>query len=68
LPRWREAELQKSLGVLAGGIVEGRTTFANITKYILNTVSANFGSMATVAAASLFLRFIPLLPSQVLLN
>jgi P-type Mg2+ transporter len=60
--------LQKSLAVLAGGIVEGRTTFANITKYILNTVSANFGNMATVAAASLFLRFIPLLPSQILLN
>jgi Mg2+-importing ATPase len=60
--------LQKSLAVLAGGIVEGRKTFANITKYILNTVSANFGNMATVAAASLFLRFIPLLPSQILLN
>ena len=54
--------------MLAGGIVEGRTTFANITKYILNTASANFGNMATVAAASLFLRFIPVLPSQVLLN
>jgi Mg2+-importing ATPase len=60
--------LEKSLGVLAGGIVEGRKTFANITKYILNTVSANFGNMATVAASSLFLRFIPLLPSQILLN
>jgi P-type Mg2+ transporter len=60
--------LQKSLGVLAGGIVEGRKTFANITKYILNTISANFGNMATVAASSLFLSFIPLLPSQILLN
>ena len=60
--------LEKSLAVLAGGIVEGRKTFANITKYILNTVSANFGNMSTVAVSSLFLRFIPLLPSQILLN
>lgn len=60
--------LQKSLGVLAGGIVEGRKTFANITKYILNTISANFGNMFTVAVSSLFLSFIPLLPSQILLN
>jgi Mg2+-importing ATPase len=59
--------LRKSLAVLAGGIVEGRRTFANITKYILNTVSANFGNMITVAAASLFLPFLPLLPSQILL-
>ncbi|HEY8257467.1 MAG TPA: HAD-IC family P-type ATPase, partial [Gemmatimonadales bacterium] len=55
--------LRKSLAVLAGGILEGRKTFANITKYILNTVSANFGNMITVAASSLCLRFIPLLPS-----
>lgn len=60
--------LQKSLDVLAGGIVEGRKTFANITKYILNTISANFGNMSTVAVSSLFLSFIPLLPSQILLN
>jgi Mg2+-importing ATPase len=59
--------LRKSLAVLARGIVEGRRTFANITKYILNTVSANFGNMITVAAASLFLPFLPLLPSQILL-
>jgi len=60
--------LQKSLDVLAGGIMEGRKTFANITKYILNTISANFGNMSTVAVSSLFLSFIPLLPSQILLN
>lgn len=60
--------LQKSLRVLAGGIVEGRKTFANITKYILNTISANFGNMSTVAISSIFLPFIPLLPSQILLN
>ena len=60
--------LQKSLQVIADGIVGGRKTFANITKYILNTISANFGNMATVALSSLFLQFIPLLPSQILLN
>ncbi|HEU4697849.1 MAG TPA: magnesium-translocating P-type ATPase [Gemmatimonadales bacterium] len=60
--------LRKDLTVLAGGIVEGRKTFANITKYLYNTVSANFGNMLTVALASLFLPFIPLLPSQILLN
>ena len=60
--------LQKSLRVLSSGIKEGRKTFANITKYILNTISANFGNMFTVAFSSLFLKFIPLLPSQILLN
>jgi Mg2+-importing ATPase len=60
--------LRKSLRVLAQGIVEGRKTFSNITKYVLNTVSANFGNMVTVAISSLFLSFIPLLPSQILLT
>lgn len=60
--------LRKSLRVLAHGITEGRKTFSNITKYVLNTVSANFGNMVTVAVSSLFLAFIPLLPSQILLN
>jgi Mg2+-importing ATPase len=60
--------LRKSLRVLAQGIVEGRKTFSNITKYVLNTVSANFGNMLTVAASSVFLTFIPLLPSQILLT
>ncbi|MFZ2456326.1 MAG: magnesium-translocating P-type ATPase [Candidatus Altiarchaeia archaeon] len=60
--------LKKSLYVLADGIKAGRKTFANINKYIFNTVSANFGNMFTVAASSLFLKFIPLLPSQILLN
>lgn len=58
--------LKKSLKVLADGIIEGRKTFENITKYILNTISANYGNMFTVAISSLFLKFIPLLPSQIL--
>jgi Mg2+-importing ATPase len=60
--------LQKSLRVLATGVEEGRVTFGNIMKYILNTTSANYGNMFTVAASSLFLNFIPLLPSQILFN
>lgn len=60
--------LKKSLRVVCDGIVEGRKTFGNITKYILNTMSANSGNMVTVAISSLFLPFIPLLPSQILLN
>jgi Mg2+-importing ATPase len=60
--------LKKSLLVLAHGIIAGRKTFGNITKYILNTISTNYGNMITVAMSSLFLKFIPLLPSQILLN
>ncbi len=60
--------LQPGLEVLATGIHSGREVFMNITKYLLNTMSANYGNMLTVAIASLFLKFIPLLPSQILLN
>ena len=60
--------LEKNLRVLGNGIVAGRKTFGNITKYIMNTISANYGNMFTVALSSLFLRFIPLLPKQILLN
>lgn len=60
--------LQKSLGVVCDGVSEGRAIFGNITKYILNTMSANNGNMITVAVSSLFLPFLPLLPSQILLN
>lgn len=59
---------QRSLLVLAQGIIEGRKTFVNINKYMINTISSNYGNMFTVAASSLFLKFIPMLPSQVLLN
>ena len=60
--------LHHGLHVVADGIMEGRKTFANTMKYILNTISANFGNMFTVAISSTFLSFIPLLPSQILLN
>ncbi len=60
--------LEQDLDVLRDGIDEGRRTFANTLKYILTTISANFGNMFSMAAASLFLPFLPLLASQILLN
>ena len=60
--------LEKSLSVIADGVAEGRKAFGNMTKYIMNTISANLGNMFTLAVGSLFLPFIPLLPSQILLT
>ncbi len=60
--------LQKDLGVLAEGIREGRRTFANTLKYVLMSTSSSFGNMFSAAGASLFLSYLPMLPSQVLLN
>jgi Mg2+-importing ATPase len=59
--------LEKSLGVISDGVVEGRKAFGNMVKYIMNTISANFSNMFTIAVCSLFLPFLPLLPSQILL-
>ncbi len=60
--------LEKDLAVLNDGIVEGRRSFANIMKYIVMGTSSNFGNMFSMAAASLFLPFLPMLPTQILLN
>jgi Mg2+-importing ATPase len=60
--------LEPDLDVLRRGILEGRTTFANTLKYVLTTESANLGNMVSMAAASLFLPFFPLLAKQILLN
>ncbi|MGH6657169.1 MAG: magnesium-translocating P-type ATPase [Actinocrinis sp.] len=60
--------LEKDLGVLADGVVEGRRIFANTVKYVLMGTSSNFGNMFSAAGASLFLHFLPMLPSQILLN
>lgn len=59
--------LEKDLEVLAAGVREGWVTFANTLKYIFMATSANFGNMFSMAGASLFLPFLPLLPKQVLL-
>ena len=60
--------LDKDLGVLATGVAEGRRIFANTIKYVLMGTSSNFGNMFSAAAASAVLPFLPMLPSQVLLN
>ena len=60
--------LERDLGVIKSGIEAGRRTFANTSKYVLTTMSANLGNMVSMAAASLFLPFLPLLAGQVLLN
>lgn len=60
--------LEHNLAVLRQGIEEGRHTFANTLKYIFITTSANFGNMISMAVASLFLPFLPLLAKQILLN
>jgi Mg2+-importing ATPase len=60
--------LEDGLDVLHRGIIEGRRAFGNVTKYILMGTSSNFGSMFSMAGASVFLRFLPMLPTQVLLN
>lgn len=59
--------LQRDLRVLVDGILAGRQTFANTLKYIFMATSANFGNMFSMAGASLFLPFLPLLPEQILL-
>ena len=59
--------LKQDLGVLQQGILEGRKTFGNTLKYIFMATSANFGNMFSVAGASLFLPYLPMLPKQILL-
>ena len=59
--------LEKNLNVLVEGVQEGRMTFANTLKYVFMATSANFGNMFSMAGASLFLPFLPLLPKQILL-
>ena len=60
--------LENDLMVLHQGILEGRRTFGNVMKYIMMATSSNFGNMFSMAAATLFLPFLPMLPLQILLN
>jgi Mg2+-importing ATPase len=60
--------LERGLDVIRRGIEEGRKTFANTMKYVLMTTSANLGNMVSMAAASLFLPFLPMTAGQILLN
>ncbi|MCX6054372.1 MAG: magnesium-translocating P-type ATPase [Chloroflexi bacterium] len=59
--------LKQDLDVLREGIMLGRKTFANTLKYIFMATSANFGNMFSMAGASMFLTFLPMLPKQILL-
>ena len=59
--------LKQDLDVLRDGIIQGRKTFANTLKYVFMATSANFGNMFSVAGASLFLTYLPMLPKQILL-
>jgi len=74
-PRWTSPRkprtsflLEKSLLVLDDGVVEGRTTFCNMLKYIRMTASSNFGNVLSVLVASAFLPFLPMLPLQLLVQ
>jgi Mg2+-importing ATPase len=60
--------LDRGLGVLHTGIIEGRKAFGNVMKYLLMSTSSNFGNMFSMAAASLIVPFLPMLPTQILLN
>jgi P-type Mg2+ transporter len=60
--------LEQGLNVLHRGIIEGRRAFGNVNKYLLMGTSSNFGNMFSMAGASVFLPFLPMLPTQVLLN
>jgi len=60
--------LEKDLKILAEGVMLGRTAFVNTLKYVFMATSANFGNMFSMAGASLFLSFLPLLPKQILLE
>jgi Mg2+-importing ATPase len=60
--------LEKSLAAVYQGVIEGRRSFGNITKYVLMGTSSNFGNMLSVAVASAVLPFLPMLPVQILLN
>jgi Mg2+-importing ATPase len=60
--------LEHDLKVLHAGVIEGRRTFGNVMKYIMMATSSNFGNMFSMAASTLFLPFLPLLPLQILLN
>lgn len=60
--------LEKNLKVLDEGVMEGRRTFANISKYLKMATSGNFGNMISIVIASMFLPFLPLLPVHILVQ
>lgn len=59
--------LEKDLMVLEHGIECGRTTYANMIKYVKMTVSSNFGNIFSVLVATALLPFLPMTAVQLLL-
>jgi P-type Mg2+ transporter len=60
--------LERNLRVLHQGVIEGRKAFGNVMKYLFMGTSSNFGNMLSMACAALFLPFLPMLPTQILVN
>jgi Mg2+-importing ATPase len=60
--------LERRLDVLHAGILAGRRSFGNVLKYLMMGTSSNFGNMVSMAAATLWLPFLPMRPTQILLN
>ncbi|HVT13884.1 MAG TPA: magnesium-translocating P-type ATPase [Fimbriimonadaceae bacterium] len=60
--------VERSLSLIHKGVLEGRMAFGNVMKYLLMGTSSNFGNMFSMAGAALFLPFLPMLPTQILLN
>lgn len=60
--------MEPGLHILHAGILEGRKAFGNVMKYLMMGTSSNFGNVLSMAVATLFLPFLPMLPAQILLN
>ncbi len=60
--------LEHDLSVVQKAVMQGRGAVQNVSKYVLMGSSSNFGNMLSMAGASLFLPFLPMLPIQILLN
>ncbi len=58
--------LHRDLRVILEGIHQGRVTFANIDKYLRWALSSNFGNYYSLAFISLFIKYLPMLPVQIL--
>jgi Mg2+-importing ATPase len=60
--------IERRLNVLHAGIVAGRRSYGNVLKYLLMGTSSNFGNMFSMAIAAMWLPFLPMRPTQILLN
>lgn len=60
--------LQKDLGMLGQGILEGRKTFTNILKYIKIIAGSGFGNVLSIVYTSALLPLLPVTSVQILLS